>query len=185
MRRLAMALLAPCALLLNACQTADDPDDVDVPPAAEQVQLEQLQGSGIMGEIAVTPRDNETHIVVNVSNAPPDQNLDVRLHSGTCQNPGVEISNIGTIRTTDAGRGAIDTTIGEAPGLIMDGNHIAVIWMDYDQDRDWTGDQPTDTLPGQQQQQMDQQQQMGQQQQTGLMRDNQRAVACSVLPQRF
>jgi hypothetical protein len=196
MRRLAMGLLAPCALLMTACG-ADEPEDVDVPPAAEQVQLEALQGSGITGEIAVTPRDNDTHIVVNVMNAPADETLNVRLHSGTCQSPGVEISNIGTIRTTDDGRGAIDATIGEAPGLIMDGNHIAVIWMDYDRDRDWTGDpatarQPGDTMPGQQPadpRPMDQQQRTDQQrmddQRTGLLRDNQRAVACSTLPRRF
>jgi hypothetical protein len=181
MRGIAIGLLAPCALLLTACPTTDDPDDVEIPPAAEQVQLSEMEGSGTTGELSVTPRDNETHMVVMVHNAPADESLDVRLHSGTCQNPGPEISNIGTIRTGSDGRGAIDTTVGERPALIMDGNHIAVVWASLDRDRmdrmDRTtpgttpGTTPEDTVVVHQDHH-----------QGGLVRDDRRAIACSVLP---
>jgi len=188
MRTVATSLLLPSVFLLAACPGPDRPEDVEVPPAAEQVQLEQLQGSGVAGEIAVTPRDNEVHVVVSVTGAPPEETLDVRLHSGTCQNPGVEIHNIGSIRTTQAGTGAIDTTIGESPMLILDGNHIAVIWAPMN--ATW-GDPATPrdpAVPGQdtvvRQDPAVQQGQAGQQRDTGLMRDDRRAVACTTLPAR-
>jgi hypothetical protein len=187
MRGIAIGLLAPCALLLTACPTSDDPDDMEVPPAAEQVQLSEVEGSGTTGELAVTPRDNETHMVVMLTNAPVDESLDVKLHSGTCANPGPEISNIGTIRTGSDGRGAIDTTVGEEPARIMDGNHIAVVWASLDRDRrdpmePGTMDDrrdadrvTTDTLP-------DADRTDDHRQHTGLIRDDRRAIACSVLP---
>jgi hypothetical protein len=189
MRHMALGLLAPCVIVLAGCPGPDRPEDVEVPPAAEQVQLEALQGSGTTGEVAVTARDNDTHLVVTIRNAMPDQSFDARIHSGTCQNPGPEIANIGSIRTTDAGTGAIESTVGEAPRLLMDGNHIVVIWSSEHPDRAMHGDtmmgtgttrQPgqvgTDTMPmtGQQ----------GMRQETGLMRNDQHAVACSTLPRQ-
>jgi hypothetical protein len=200
MRIMAIGLLVPTALVLAACPGPDDPEDVEVPPAAEQAQFESLQGSGVTGEVSVTPRDNETHIVVSLRNAPADETFDARIHSGTCQNPGPEIRNIGSIRTTDMGDGAIDTTVGEAPALILDGNHIAVIWgparRDGDltgttgttgttaQDRAATGTQPagTGTQPatGTRTDQADAQ--TGAQYDTGLVRDDRWALACTTLP---
>lgn len=191
MRIVATAVLLPSVFVLAACPGPDRPEDVDVPPAAEQVQLEQMQGSGVAGEVAVTPRDNEVHVVVSVTGAPPEETLDVRLHAGTCQNPGLEVYDIGTIRTTQAGTGAIDATIGESPMMIMDGNHVAVIWAPVDgawQDPATTDpavqQQPGQTTPQDPAMQDPAMQQDPQVRDGGMMRDDRRAVACSALPTR-
>jgi hypothetical protein len=185
--RVFAALLLPSVLVLTACPGPDDPQDVEVPAAAEQVRLEQLEGSGITGEVAVTPRDNDVHMVVSVSGAPADESLDVRLHSGSCQSPGPEIHNIGTIRTTDMGTGAIETTVGENPALILDGNHIAVIWapIRHDGDHVGTGATGTGTGTATTPAARDTPAATGttpRQQDGGLLRDDRRAVACTTLP---
>jgi hypothetical protein len=184
MRTWSIGLLVPTVLVLAACPGPDDPEDVEVPPAAEQTQLEQLQGSGVTGEVSVTARDNETHFVVELRNAMADETYEARIHSGTCQNPGPEIRNIGSIRTTDMGQGAIDTTVGEAPVRLLDGNHIAVIWGPERDDRAATTD-PAVRPDGTTARDTVVQQDAGTpaQHDTGLVRDGRRAVACTTLPQ--
>jgi hypothetical protein len=187
----AVVLLVPGVLLLAACGP-DRPEDVDVPPAAERVSLDEMQGSGTTGEVAVTPRDGETHIVVEVMNAPRDESLDVRLHSGTCQNPGPEIANIGTIRTTDDGRGAIDATVGHPPAQILDGNHLAVVWASADwrngvrDPADPVATQPGTTQPADTPTAATGPDTLRQdvQQRRGLLRDDRLAIACTVLPRQ-
>jgi hypothetical protein len=187
MRVFPVALLVPGVLLLAGCPGPDRPEDVDVPPAAERVSLDEMQGSGTTGEVAVTARDGETHIVVEVRNAPRDESLDVRLHSGTCQNPGPEIANIGSIRTTDDGRGAIDATVGHPPAQILDGNHLAVVWASADR-RNGVRDpaapgamQPADTPAAATRTDTLRQ---DVQQRRGLLRDDRLAIACTVLPRQ-
>jgi hypothetical protein len=141
MRILKMGAVAGIALTLAACPdttrdtvTMDDPAVAPTaeapaapPAAAETANLEPLAGSGVTGQVQVTPRDNDTHIVLMLQNAPPSESIGSRVHSGTCENPGPEIARLDAVSTDDMGTGRSETNVGHAPHLIMDGNHIVAV----------------------------------------------------------
>jgi hypothetical protein len=138
MKILKLGAVAGLVMALAACPDRRDPvieepvtpapeEPVVAPPAAEQVNLQEVEGSGVSGEVHATPRDNATDIMVMVQNAPPNESLGARVHSGTCASPGPELARLDAISTDDMGRGHSETNVGHAPHLIMDGNHIVAV----------------------------------------------------------
>jgi hypothetical protein len=97
------------------------------PMAAERANLEAMAGSGVTGEIHVSARDNNTHIVLMLQNAPPNESIGSRVHSGTCESPGPELARLDAVSTNDMGQGQSETSVGHAAHLIMDGNHIVAV----------------------------------------------------------
>jgi hypothetical protein len=141
MKMLKLGAVAGVAMMLAACP--DRQDDVAVtddtamtptteapaaaPMAAEQANLEPVAGSGVTGQIQVTPRDGSTNVVLMLQNAPPNESIGSRVHSGTCESPGPELARLDAVSTDDMGRGQSETSVGHAPHLIMDGNHIVAV----------------------------------------------------------
>lgn len=99
-----------------------------MPAGAMSSNLEAVAGSGVMGEVAVTPRNGRTDVMMMVRGGPPNESLGARIHSGTCESPGVEIARLDAVRTDAAGQGQSQTDVGHAPHLILDGNHIAAVF---------------------------------------------------------
>jgi hypothetical protein len=140
MKILRLGAVAGMALAIAACPQDRDPalDDPAVappaeepmaaPPAAEQANLEAVAGSGVTGEVHVTPRQNQTEVMLMVHNGPPNESLGARVHSGTCESPGPELARLDAVGTDDMGRGHSQTSVGHAPHLILDGNHIAAVY---------------------------------------------------------
>jgi hypothetical protein len=128
------------AFMLAACPQDRDPviDDrtvappaeepVAAPAVAEQANLEAVAGSGVTGEVHVTPRQNQSEIMLMVQNAPPNESLGARVHSGTCESPGPQLARLDAISTDQMGQGHSQTSVGHAPHLILDGNHIAAVY---------------------------------------------------------
>jgi len=139
MKIIKLGAVAGLALALAACpdDTRDPVTDPAIAPptetpatapaAAERANLEPQAGSMVTGEVHVTPRQNETHVVVMVQNAPANESLGARVHSGTCESPGPEIARLSAISTDNMGMGQSETSVGHAPHLIMDGNHIVAV----------------------------------------------------------
>jgi hypothetical protein len=141
MKILRLSAVAGMAFTLAACPADREPviDDPVVtppaeepmapaPPAAEQANLEAVAGSGVTGEVHVTPRQNQSEVMLMVRNAPPNESLGARVHSGTCESPGPEIARLDAISTDQMGQGHSQTSVGHAPHLILDGNHIAAVY---------------------------------------------------------
>jgi hypothetical protein len=101
---------------------------MDAPGAPQQVSLEAIGGSGVGGEVHATPRDGSTNIMVMLRGAPANENVGIRVHSGTCQSPGPELARIDAVSTDGTGSGHAETNVGHAPHLILDGNHIVAVY---------------------------------------------------------
>lgn len=138
---LRLGAVAGVALMLASCgeretdvAVVEDPavmPPAEAPPAApavaEQASLQEVAGSGVTGEIQVTPRAGETHVVLMLQNAPPNESLGSRVHSGTCESPGPELASLDAVSTDGMGQGRSETSVGHAPHLVMDGNHIVAV----------------------------------------------------------
>jgi hypothetical protein len=101
---------------------------MEAPAGPQQVNLEAVGGSGVGGEVHATARDGSTNIMVMLRNAPADENIGVRVHSGTCESPGPELARIDAVSTDATGSGHSETNVGHAPHLILDGNHIVAVY---------------------------------------------------------
>lgn len=128
-------LLAACggedrdaAMPLTEDTVAAERPAMESPAAAQRAQIEAIGGSGVGGEVHATPRDGSTNIMVMLQNAPPDENIGVRVHSGTCESPGPELARVDAVSTDAVGAGHAETDVGHAPHLILDGNHIIAIY---------------------------------------------------------
>jgi hypothetical protein len=101
---------------------------METPAAAQQVALEAIGGSGVTGDVHATPRDGSTNIMVMLRGAPANENIGIRVHSGTCESPGPELARIDAVSTDGMGSGHAETNVGHAPHLILDGNHIVAVY---------------------------------------------------------
>jgi len=101
---------------------------VDAPAAAQQAQIQEVAGSGVQGDVTATPRNGSTNIMVMLRNAPANENIGIRVHSGTCESPGPELARIDAVSTDAMGAGHSETNVGHAPHLILDGNHIVAVY---------------------------------------------------------
>jgi len=105
-----------------------EPADPDLPPPdAEVATLEPVGAATASGQVYTAARDVSTEIWVTVGNAPPSESLGVRVHIGTCEEPGEEIARITAIRTDGARQGQTRTDVGHAPTRLMDGNHVVAV----------------------------------------------------------
>ena len=167
MKVLKLGLLAAMVGVIAACPPPEE-EPPDVPPAAEHANLDPLADSGVTGELAVTPHENETEIVMSVQGAMPNETHTARLHAGTCEAPGEEITTIGSFNTDDQGRGHVEATVGYAPATVMDGNHIAVVWGPHPTERP---DQEEDPDAEQEEEEVE------------VEEDDEQPIACAVVPQ--
>jgi hypothetical protein len=135
MRLALVALVAPLALL--GCRSdhppvdiglAEEPDPV-LTENAQQAQLQDMVGTGVTGELTVTPFPDSILVHMSINDAAPETTLGTRAHSGTCENPGPEVLVLASIRTGVLGNGRSQRTLDEqAHRVILDGNHIAAVY---------------------------------------------------------
>jgi hypothetical protein len=133
----------PVVVLLAACpgetregdvalrdDTIAPPAEVVTPPAGqvmtERAEFQELQGSGVSGEVMVTDRGNQTEVMVRLSGAPANSTLPGHIHSGSCENIGGVQQPLDSIDTDATGAGTTTTTVGVPPMTAMDGQHIVV-----------------------------------------------------------
>jgi hypothetical protein len=137
----------PFVVLLAACpgETRDGDvalrDDTAVPPAevttpavtpqagqgmTERAAFQELQGSGVSGEVTLTDRGAQTEVMVRLSGAPANSTLPGHVHSGTCQNIGGVQQPLQPIDTDATGAGTMTTSVDLAPMTAMDGQHVVV-----------------------------------------------------------
>jgi hypothetical protein len=138
MRILKLGAVAGLALALAACPDRDreDPalrDDAvaerptDAPPGAETADLQEFAGSGVTGQVQVTPRNGQTEVVVMVKEARPNSSVAVSMHTGTCEAPGPRVEELGTVSTDQMGQGQMQTTVGLEPRQVMNGMHVVAV----------------------------------------------------------
>jgi hypothetical protein len=140
MNVLKLGAVAGLALMVAACPADRDEAAIDTqrddavaerpaeaPPAAETVQLEEFANSGVTGEVQLTPRDDQTDIVVVVRDARPDSSLPVSLHTGTCEAPGAQVEDLGTVETDALGQGHAQLNVGLGVDRIMTGMHVLAV----------------------------------------------------------
>lgn len=101
---------------------------MDTPPGgiAETLQLEELQGSGVGGEVTVADRGEQTEVMVRLTSAPANSSHPGHIHSGTCNALGGVVQPLDPIQTDGTGTGSMTTNVEVAPMTIMDGQHIVV-----------------------------------------------------------
>jgi hypothetical protein len=128
-----------CDTVRRDAPTAERRADAPAIPAdAERTNPEAVAGSGVAGEVAVAARDNDSHVWLTVRGALPNESHGARVQSGTCESPGPELARLDAIRTDNMGNGHSETSVGHAPHLILDGNHIAAVYApgaDAERDR--------------------------------------------------
>jgi hypothetical protein len=118
--------LAAVPLVMAACRTdRDDVDDTwtdpgltttpattDATEAREQtVNLDEVAGSGMGGEVRMRQVGGQTEVTVRVENAGPNQTLHGGVHSGTCAMPGEQVAALPQITTDQAGNGQAMGTV--------------------------------------------------------------------------
>jgi hypothetical protein len=128
-------LVIPLACVVAGCP-ADEPaverpyhDPVEVPlPQAQISVLQDMAGMGVTGELMAMPANGDVEIVLVIQNALPNESLDARVHTGSCEMPGPELVMLDPIVTDAIGHGISNTRLDFGPDLIMDGAHIAAIY---------------------------------------------------------
>ena len=151
MKRSALWLGLPVAVILAACagEAADDefelPETTELSPGAEQpgmpepappmepatamaetAQLEALEGSGVTGDVSVTDRGAQTEVTVRLTGTPANSTHPGHIHSGTCEEIGSVVQPLQEISTDASGAGTMTATVDVAPMTAMDGQHIVV-----------------------------------------------------------
>jgi hypothetical protein len=133
-----VALLAGCpgerpaddAFLTDADTLTADPTftpgpGLDQPPAmGETAQMQDLQGTGVGGEVVVTDRGNQAEVMVRLTGAPPNSSHPGHIHSGSCANLGGVVQALEPITTDAAGVGEMTATVDIAPMTLMNGQHL-------------------------------------------------------------
>jgi len=140
MRIYKLSVIAVLPFFLAACPDADRDRDpmvndtvaVDTPATAEHqvgdeetVTLGDLRDSGVTGNARFTVMSqNETEVMLEVADGPPNSSMQAHIHRGTCDNPGQAVHDLEAVSTDAEGRGVSTTTVNARLASIMDGNHI-------------------------------------------------------------
>jgi len=138
-----LALVGLLAVAFAACGGVEDSEplatDVGFDPAPEAMhdmadhgamgetaQFQELQGSGVSGEVMIHDRGDQTEVMVRLAGAPANSSHPGHIHSGSCDAIGGVVQALETIETDAMGAGTMTTTIDVAPSLVMNGEHIVV-----------------------------------------------------------
>jgi hypothetical protein len=141
MKTFKLGAVAALALALAACPGQDrdvargDPARdaatterrVDTARDAESVHLDEFAGSGVQGEVHITPHDSRTDIMVLVQDARPNSSVVVSLHTGTCDAPGPRVEELGTMSINAQGQGQIQASVEMVADQVMNGLHLVAI----------------------------------------------------------
>lgn len=124
---------ATVATLPAEDSVAMDPEHIpaagmDVPPGGigETLQLQELEGSGVGGEVTVADRGEQTEVMVRLTSAPANSSHPGHIHSGTCEALGGAVQPLDPIATDGTGTGSMTTNVDLSAMTIMDGQHIIV-----------------------------------------------------------
>lgn len=134
------------ALIVTGCPGEQPPVEIGperepepvVTEATRQAELEDLVGTGVSGELVVTPFSDSVVVHLSLNDAEPNATHGARLQEGTCAIPGRMVELLGAILTGELGNGRSQRSIYDQPDRVMDGNHIAAIYApraDPDRDR--------------------------------------------------
>lgn len=136
MRGSKLPLLAAAALAATACEDrppqpvieAEGLPDPVMTETTQQVPLQDMTGTGVTGELFVTPMPDSVIFHVNVNDAAPEMTLPVRVMAGTCESPSQEIAVLEAVRTGALGNGRGQRTLTEDPHRLLDGGHVVAVY---------------------------------------------------------
>ncbi len=107
--------------------TTVDPGPAPAPAAMQMVQIESMHGSPVTGEAHLMPRNGRTDVQLTVRSIPQNQNIEARIHRGTCEAPGEAVANLSNVSRDAAGAGTSETDVGHPITLLGDGQHVVVL----------------------------------------------------------
>jgi hypothetical protein len=128
--------LVVAAFAVAACSREPEPVDLGLPAASEPEitaetrtsALQDMLGTGIGGEVHVTPHADHVAFHLTVQDAAPETTLGVRLQAGTCESPGAELAVLEAVRTGVLGNGTAASTIEADAARLMDGAHVVALY---------------------------------------------------------
>jgi hypothetical protein len=136
-RLAASALAAPFLLALAACPgdrppqpvigAETEPDPV-ITDATRQLPLQGLAGTGVTGEVFITPFPDSVVFRVEVSDAAPENTLPVRVLTGSCESPGAEVAVLEAVLTGVLGNGRSQRGLHAEPHRLLDGMHVVAVY---------------------------------------------------------
>jgi hypothetical protein len=103
------------------------PAPAPAPAAMQMVQIEPMQGSTVSGEAHMTPRNGRTDVRLTVQGIPANQNIEARIHRGSCEAPGEAVANLSNVSRDQAGMGNSETDVGHPITLLANGQHVVVL----------------------------------------------------------
>lgn len=146
MRTYRLVPVSVIALVVTACPGEQPPVEIGaerepepvVTEATRQADLDDLVGTGVSGELVVTPFSDSVVVHLSLNDAEPNATHGARLQEGTCAIPGRVVELLGAVLTGELGNGRSQRSIYDQPDRVMDGNHVAAIYApraDPDRDR--------------------------------------------------
>jgi hypothetical protein len=131
-RRILTAAL-PVVVLLAACETPEQEPPADPPEAAAEdpeagatgqvphtvTALDEVGGSGVMGEAMVMRSDETVVVALELEGLPEEREYAAHIHRGTCAEGGPVAHPLNPVMGLDDGRGS-STTMFEADEISPD-----------------------------------------------------------------
>jgi hypothetical protein len=90
------------------------------------VNLTEVEGSGVGGEAHLRQLNGQTEVTVRVEDAPASASLDGHIHRGTCGEIGEVVVALQSIQTNADGQGQATSTV-NIPGL-ANGEEFVVVY---------------------------------------------------------
>ncbi|MQA90603.1 MAG: hypothetical protein GEU90_10265 [Gemmatimonas sp.] len=107
----------------------EEPQTAETPAmevAEETSAFQPLQDSGVTGEATITPQDQQTQVMVQLTGASGAGEHPGHLHSGSCDDVGGVVQPLEPVTTDASGTGSMTATVAMPPMTAMDGQHIVV-----------------------------------------------------------
>jgi hypothetical protein len=144
MRELRMLGAAALVALLAACpgdRGVDDrvgiqetPTRMDTAPATapmgatmHMAQIEPMHGSAVGGDAHMVPRDGRTDVRLTVRGMAVDQDIEARIHRGTCEAPGEAVANLSNLSADAGGTATSETDVGHPMTMLGNGQHVILL----------------------------------------------------------
>jgi hypothetical protein len=136
MRRDRIVHLLLLALGVAACR--DQPPAAELGPASDpepvltettrHVELRDMAGTGVTGELIVTPFPDSVMFHLSINDAAANSTLGARVQTGSCESPGPVVELLASVLTGALGNGRSQRSIYDDSHRLLDGAHVAAVY---------------------------------------------------------